>query len=148
MTGFLLAGLGLGLACICAALADEAGVGKVERSGTGLDPLVPKDAKIEKLAGDFKFTEGPVWTRDGVLLFSDIPNNVIRKWDPKSRQLSDFRSPSANSNGNTLDAQGRLVSCEHSGRRVSRREADGSYSTVVDKYQGKRLNSPNDVIFK
>lgn len=148
MTGILLAGLGLGLVCVCAALADETSTGKVERSGTALDALVPQNAKIEKLAGGFKFTEGAVWTRDGVLLFSDIPNDVILKWDPKDGKVSDFRRPSANTNGNTLDAQGRLISCEHSGRRVSRREVDGSYSTVADKYEGKRLNSPNDVIFK
>jgi gluconolactonase len=138
----------VGLVCLCAALADEGGVGKVESVAPELDRLVPKDAKIEKLADGFKFTEGPVWTRDGVLLFSDIPNNVVLKWDPKTKQLSDYRRPSNQTNGNTLDAQGRFVSCEHSGRRVSRREADGSFATVVDKYEGKRLNSPNDVIFK
>jgi gluconolactonase len=122
--------------------------GKVEFVSPELKRLVPDDAVIEKLAGGFKFTEGPVWTREGYLLFSDIPNDAIVKWDPKSGQVSDYRKPSAGANGNTLDSQGRLVSCEHAGRRVSRREKDGTVVTVADRYDGKRLNSPNDVIFK
>ena len=111
-------------------------------------PVIPAPERIEKLAGDFRFTEGPVWTREGYLLFSDIPNDVIVKWDPTSRRVSDCRRPSAHTNGNTQDPRGRLVSCEHSGRRVSRRERDGSYTTLAERYEGKRLNSPNDVVFK
>lgn len=122
--------------------------GTVEAVSPELKRLVPEGAVIQKLAGGFKFTEGPVWTHEGSLLFSDIPNDAILKWDPKSGQVSDYRKPSAGANGNTLDSQGRLVSCEHSGRRVSRRERDGTVVTVADRYSGKRLNSPNDVIFK
>lgn len=122
--------------------------GSVHVVDPALRKLVPEGALIEKLAGGFKFTEGPVWTRDGVLLFSDIPNDTIVEWNPKTGKTSDFIKPSASSNGNTLDPQGRLVTCEHAGRRVSRRERDGSVVTVVDRFEGKRLNSPNDVIFK
>ncbi len=133
----------------CAAVGQEKQMaGDVMRNDPALAKLIPAGAQVEKLAGGFAFTEGPVWTREGVLLFSDIPNNVIRKWDPRSGAVSDFRRPSANTNGNTLDAQGRLVCCEHAGRRVSRREANGEYSTLVDRYDGKRLNSPNDVVYK
>jgi gluconolactonase len=134
---------------LCATLAQgEGGVGSVVAASPDLKRLVPEGAKIEKVAGDFKFTEGPVWSPEGVLLFSDIPNDVVLKWDSKSGQVSDFRRPSAQSNGNTLDHDGRLVSCEHTGRRVSRREKDGSVVTLADRYEGKRLNSPNDVVFK
>jgi len=122
--------------------------GKVEVVAPELKRLVPDGAVIEKLAGGFKFTEGPVWTREGYLLFSDIPNDAIVKWDPKTGLVSNYRKPSAGTNGNTLDSQGRLVSCEHAGRRVSRREKDGTVVTVADRYDGKRLNSPNDVVFK
>jgi gluconolactonase len=123
-------------------------VGRITSNANGLARIVPEEAMIEKLAGGFAFTEGPVWMREGFLVFSDIPNNVVRKWDPVTGGVTDYRRPSANTNGNTLDATGRLVSCEHSGRRVSRREADGTYTTLADRYDGKRLNSPNDVISK
>jgi gluconolactonase len=130
-------------------LADaDAPRGSVVRLAPEMDALVPAGAKIEKLAGGFGFTEGPVWTREGYLLFSDIPNHVVLKWDPRTRQVSDFRRPSGDTNGNTLDAQGRLVSCEHSGRRVSRREKDGTFVTIVERHEGKRFNSPNDVVFR
>jgi gluconolactonase len=122
--------------------------GSVVRLAPEMDALVPVDAKIEKLAGGFAFTEGPVWTREGYLLFSDIPNHVVLKWDPKARQVTDYRRPSGDTNGNTLDAQGRLVSCEHTGRRVSRREKDGTFVTLVERHEGKRFNSPNDVVFR
>jgi gluconolactonase len=142
--------LAAGLLFLCAALAEGGGsAGEVVSRDTGLKKIVPEGARIEKLAGGFRFTEGPVWMREGYLLFSDIPNNVILKWDPRAAdKTTDFRRPSANTNGNTLDPQGRLVCCEHSGRRVSRREQDGSYATIVERYEGKRLNSPNDVVFK
>lgn len=148
MNHYALLCLGLTAACLCATLAEGASGEGIDLNAPEFRKIVPEGAKIEKLAGGFKFTEGPVWMREGFLVFSDIPNNVLRKWDPKSAKISDFRSPSQNTNGNTLDAQGRLVCCEHSGRRVSRREKDGSYVTIVDRYEGKRLNSPNDVIFK
>jgi len=101
----------------------------------------------ELIASDFEFTEGPVWHPDGYLLFSDIPANTIYKWTLDGK-LEKFRSPSGNSNGLTLDRQGRLVACEHGNRRVSRTEPDGSIITLAGRYNGKRLNSPNDVIAK
>jgi len=149
MRGAALLAMGMVLLGIGAGVSGGAeSAGRVESVSPDLKRLVPEGAIIEKLAGGFKFTEGPVWTREGFLLFSDIPNDTILKWDPKSGQVSDYRKPSAGANGNTLDSQGRLVSCEHAGRRVSRREKDGTVVTVVDRYEGKRLNSPNDVIFK
>jgi len=117
--------------------------------------LVPDDAVVQRIAGGFGFTEGPVWTGE-VLLFSDIPNNRIARWRPlpEGPEVTTFRHPACvpvgnargGSNGLTLDAQGRLLACEHSGRRVSRTEPDGTVITLADRYDGKRLNSPNDVI--
>ncbi|MFC1717600.1 SMP-30/gluconolactonase/LRE family protein [Candidatus Poribacteria bacterium] len=101
----------------------------------------------ERIASGLQFTEGPVWHPDGYLLFSDIPANTIYKWTPDGK-LEKFRSPSGNSNGLTLDKRGRLIACEHGNRRVSRTEPDGTVVTLADKYQGKRLNSPNDVVVK
>jgi gluconolactonase len=107
--------------------------------------LVPAQAKVEKLAGDMTFTEGPVWVaRGGYLVFSDIPANKLMQWSP-ARGLSVYRDPSQNANGNTTDRQGRLVSCEHTGRRVVLEEAGGTLRTLADKFEGRRLNSPNDV---
>lgn len=101
----------------------------------------------EKLATGFQFTEGPIWQPDGALLFSDIPANRIYRWTPE-HGAQVWREPTGNANGNTLDRQGRLLSCEHSGRRVALTAADGTVTTLVDRYQGKRLNSPNDVVVK
>jgi len=101
----------------------------------------------ERLATGFQFTEGPIWMPDGYLLFSDIPANRIFKWSPAGG-LEVWREPSGNSNGLTLDLEGRLIACEHGNRRVSRSEADGAVIAVAERYQGKRLNSPNDVAVK
>lgn len=101
----------------------------------------------ERIAADLEFTEGPVWNPDGYLLFSDIPADVIYRWNPDGK-LEKFRSPSGNSNGLTFDRQGRLIACEHGNRRVSRTKPDGTIVTLADRYQGKRLNSPNDVVVK
>ena len=111
--------------------------------------LVPRDAELERVAGGFGFTEGPVW-RDGGLLFSDIPNSRTVRWQelPEGFSVATYRTPSGNANGLTLDREGRLISCEHSGRRVSRQEPDGSFTTLADSYQGKKLNSPNDVVVR
>lgn len=111
--------------------------------------IVPADARIEKLAGGFKFTEGPVWTNagGGFLVFSDIDGDELKRWTPQEG-VTTFRAPSRNANGNTRDLQGRLVTCEHSGRRVSIADADGAALTLVDAYDGKKLNSPNDVVVK
>jgi gluconolactonase len=103
-------------------------------------------AKVERLATGLQFTEGPVWTREGFLVFSDIPADELKKWDGK--ELSTFRKPSGNANGNTLDREGRLLTAEHGGRRVSRLEKNGEVVTVVDSHDGKKLNSPNDVVVK
>ena len=100
----------------------------------------------ERIATGFQFTEGPVW-HDGVLRFSDIPAGIIYAWRPDGT-LSRWRSPSGNSNGLTLNRQGLLVACEHGNRRVSVSDAAGQPHTVVDAYQGKRLNSPNDVVVR
>jgi gluconolactonase len=109
--------------------------------------LVHAGAKLQKLAGDMKFTEGPVWIpRDGgYLVFSDIPADELKRWS-MSEGLKTFRKPSQQSNGNTLDREGRLVTCEHHARRVTRTERDGAVTVLVDSFQGKKLNSPNDVV--
>ena len=108
---------------------------------------VAADARVEKLAGDMGFTEGPAWHPEGFLVFSDIPNNELKKWAQEGG-LTTFRKPSQNVNGNTIDRQGRLVSAEHSARRVSVTEKDGTVKRVVDRYDGKKFNSPNDVVVK
>lgn len=109
--------------------------------------LFPKGVKVEQLAKDLKFVEGPVWMTGQFLVFSDIPANQLKRWDAQNG-LSTFREPSQNANGNTLDAEGRLLTAEHGGRRVSRTDASGTVTTVVDSFEGKKLNSPNDVVVK
>ena len=110
---------------------------------------VAADAKVTKLAGDMGFLEGPVWRPDGdgSLVFSDIPNDELKQWTA-SGGVTTFRKPSRNANGNTLDRSGRLVTCEHSGRRVSVLEKDGTVKTIVDAFDGKKLNSPNDAVVR
>ena len=115
-----------------------------------LDPrfgtYVMFNAPLKKLASGFDWAEGPVWMGDwNCLLFSDIPNNRILRWS-QDQGLQTYRDPSNFSNGHTRDRQGRLVSCEHGGRRVTRTEWDGTITVLADSYQGKRLNSPNDVV--
>jgi gluconolactonase len=106
-------------------------------------------AKVERLAAGFRWCEGPVWFGDGrSLLWSDIPNNRIMRWDEETGVASVFRKPSNFANGNTRDRQGRLLTCEHGTRRVSRTEYDGAITTVADRYEGKPLNSPNDIVCK
>jgi len=101
----------------------------------------------ERLATGFQLTEGPVWIAAGYLLFSDIPANRIYKWTPEDGAQV-WREPSGHSNGLTLDRAQRLIACEHGNRRVSRIEADGTVVVLADRYQGGRLNSPNDVVIK
>ena len=111
------------------------------------EALVAADAKIEKLAGDLKFTEGPVWIAEKkALIFSDIPPGKLLQWTP-GKGLTEFRT-SENSNGNTLDGDGRLITCQHTGRNVIRTEKDGKITVLVDSFEGKKLNSPNDVAVK
>ena len=110
--------------------------------------ILTVDSAVTKLAGGFKFTEGPVWVADGgYLLFSDIPANRIYRWS-SADGASVWREPTGNANGNTLDRQGRVVTCEHSNRRVTRTEADGHITVLADVFQGKKLNSPNDIVVK
>jgi sugar lactone lactonase YvrE len=107
--------------------------------------LIEPSAQLEKIGDGFKFTEGPVWhPQKQCLFFSDIPANILYKWTEQDG-FSVHREPSQNTNGLTLNAQGQLLSCEHSGRRVSI-EKNGQVETLVSTYQGKRLNSPNDII--
>ncbi|HEU5109231.1 MAG TPA: SMP-30/gluconolactonase/LRE family protein [Micromonosporaceae bacterium] len=106
-------------------------------------------AAVERIATGFRWSEGPVWFGDGrFLLWSDIPNNRIMRWVEETGQVSVFRSPSHNANGNTRDRQGRLVTCEHDARRVTRTEPDGTVTVLIDRLDGKPLNAPNDVVVK
>ncbi len=134
-------------------------VGQIIRDDPRIDALIPENARIEVLASGFKWTEGPVWVKDGgYLLFSDIPRNSIWKWN-EGEGVSLYMKPSGytgvteydpepGSNGLVLDPEGRLVCCEHGDRRLSRLEQDGGKKTLVDSYMGKRLNSPNDCVFR
>jgi gluconolactonase len=107
--------------------------------------FVLPNAPVKKLAEGFDWAEGPVWFGDqGCLLFSDIPNDRILRWGPEG--LTTFRAPANFANGHTRDRQGRLISCEHGTRRVTRTEWDGTVTVLADSYRGKRLNSPNDVV--
>ncbi len=107
-------------------------------------------AKVERLAsGGTRWAEGPVWFGDArCLLWSDVPGNCMWRWDEETGAVSVWRKPSQYANGNTRDRQGRLVTCEHGGRRVSRTELDGRVVTLADRFEGRRLNSPNDVVCK
>ncbi|MCR9238316.1 MAG: SMP-30/gluconolactonase/LRE family protein [Alphaproteobacteria bacterium] len=106
------------------------------------------NAPVKQIATGFDWVEGPVWFGDAnCLLFSDIPNNRIMRWIP-GLGTSIYREPSNYSNGHTRDRQGRLISCEHGTRRVTRTAADGSVTVIADSFDGKRLNSPNDVVVK
>jgi len=127
-------------------------------SDPGIHRIVPASSTIEKIAGGFTFTEGPVWTPDGDLLFSDIPENTIFRWKP-SGEVSTFRKPSGydgkdapagafvGSNGLTLDHRGCLTIAEHGNHRVTRLEPDGSLTVLCSHFNGKRLNSPNDLVW-
>jgi gluconolactonase len=117
-------------------ILDERGIGLRLLSGT-----------VERLATGFYWAEGPQWFGDGrYLLFSDIPNNRILRWDDCSGALSEFRKPSNNANGLARDAQGRLLTCEHLTRRVTRTEINGQITVLASHFDGKRLNSPNDIV--
>jgi len=111
--------------------------------------IVPEEVTAEQVATGFGFTEGPVWCGDR-LLFSDIPQNRIVRWRMlfNGPELVTFRSPSGNSNGLTLDKSGRLIACEHSTRRLTRTEIDGSITVLAERYQERRLNSPNDAVVR
>lgn len=121
----------------------------IEVVDPSFEPFRLYSAAVERIATGFRWAEGPVWFGDGrYLLWSDLPNNRMMKWEDSTGAVSVFRGPSNFANGNTRDRQGRLVTCEHGGRRVIRTEYDGSITVLADRYQGKRLNSPNDVVVK
>jgi gluconolactonase len=117
--------------------------------------LVPPDAKVEKLAGGMQFIEGPVWIPSGsgegdaggYLVFSDIPASELKRWDAKNG-VQTFRADTHQTNGNTRDREGRIVSCEHAARRVTRAEKNGSTTVLAEKLEGKKFNSPNDPVVK
>jgi gluconolactonase len=112
-------------------------------------PLFAGYARVERLWSGARWSEGPAWFAAGrYLVWSDIPNNRMLRYVEPSGRVSVFREPSNNSNGNTVDNQGRLVTCEHLTRHVTRTEIDGSISVVAERWRGKRLNSPNDVVVK
>ena len=127
-----------------------------EIEGTGIEVIDPDfeacyigHARVERLWSGARWSEGPVWFAAGrYLLWSDIPNNRILRWDETDGSVSTFRQPSNNSNGHTVDREGRLVSCEHLTRRVTRTGHDGRVTVIADRFEGKRLNSPNDVVVK
>src|SRR6478735_2011083 len=118
-----------------------------------LDPSFAKYrlalASVERLATGMRWSGGPAWFGAGrYLLWSDIPNNRIMRWQEETASVSTFRQPYIKANGNTRDGLGRLVTCEHDTRRLTRTEFDGSIITLIDKFDGKPLNSPNDVVVK
>lgn len=118
-----------------------------------IDPRFEKyrvfSAAVERLYTGCRWAEGPVWFGDGrYLLWSDIPNQRILKWEEETGRVSTYRKPTNFANGNTRDRQGRLVTCHHGGRSVTRTEYDGSITVLADSFQGKRLNSPNDLVVK
>src|SRR6476646_3303061 len=118
-----------------------------------LDPrfraLVMGNVHLETLYTGCRWAEGPAWFAAGrYLIWSDIPNNRMMRWDETDGSVSVFRQPADNSNGNTTDRQGRLVTCQHRTRCVTRTEHDGSVTVLASHYQGKRLNSPNDAVVK
>jgi gluconolactonase len=135
-------------------------VGRIERLDPRFDALVPAGAVLEKVADGMDWTEGPLWdSRDGSLLFSDVPRNSVLRWK-EARGVSPFLRESGytgrdafkgrepGSNGLAFDREGRLVLCQHGNRRIVRREKDGRFTVLADRYQGKRLNSPNDLVFR
>ncbi len=159
-----------GLVAVCLALAAGCGAedsaevsspdmaGSIVRLDPAFDALVPSNAVIEKVAGGYQFIEGPVWMpgEPSRLLFSDIPSNTVYRWS-ESEGSHVFLHPvladdattggTGGSNGLAIDSAGRLILCEHGNRRVARMDKDGTRHTLADRYDGKRLNSPNDIVF-
>jgi len=129
-------------------MTDEAGSIKVEAVAAGFAELVPPKGTSRCIADGFQFTEGPVWShKDACLFFSDIPADIICKWR-EDDGTSIWRRPSHHANGNTVDTEGRLLTCQHGSRTLTRTEADGRITTLASTYGGRRLNSPNDVVVK
>jgi gluconolactonase len=155
MGRYLLAILVLMLATVSATAGEKASAAKSEPPKPGVEvvdeslkAVVAPDAEVRQLAKDLKFTEGPTWyAAEKCVLFSDIPADTIYKWS-EADGLKVWRQPSHNANGNTVDPQGRLVSCEHSARCITRTGKDGKVETLCSTYKGKKLSSPNDVVVK
>lgn len=146
-------------ASLSAQAATPSSLGKLESFDSSFHNLIDSKAKIERLGQGFDWSEGPIWNkRDRSLLFSDVPQNVVFRWK-EGEGVTEFLRPSGytgkeprggepGSNGLTVDKQGRLILCEHGDRRVARLEKDGKKTTLADRYNGKRFNSPNDLIYK
>lgn len=133
-------------------------VGQIERIDPAFDALVPKSAQIEKLCEGFNWSEGPVW-KDGAMLFSDVPENIIYQWKPGETKATVFLKPSGmtsptagfreqGSNGLAVDKKNQLILCQHGDRRIARLVGDGKFETIADRYEGKRFNSPNDLAIR
>ena len=144
----------LSSACILGADKEDF-IPRVLRIDPALDAILPPDAVVEKLVEGFRWSEGPVWKDEG-LLFSDVPENIIYRWSPGATVAKVFLQPSGGmgstpafrepgSNGLALDAEGRLILCQHGMRRIARLEKDGVQTSLVERYDGKRFNSPNDL---
>lgn len=152
-------GLAAMLALAGAPAAYAASAGTIERLDPRLDTVVAPGTRVEVVTAGLHWAEGPVWDpRTGALLFSDVPRNTVFQWSPRGGTSTvlrpsgytgtdPFTGNQPGANGLTFDRDGRLVLCQHGDRRVARREADGQLATLVDRYQGKRLNSPNDLVY-
>jgi gluconolactonase len=154
-----------GLTSACALVLSKQRVAAADRDWSGRNPVAypdpaiervddrfwqfgpPSQAAVERLATGFRFTEGPCWFGDSrYLLFTDIPSDRILQWSENNGRFTTFREPANNANGLTRDRQGRLIACEHGSRRITRTEYDGTVTVLIDSFEGKRLNSPNDVV--
>ena len=136
-----------------------AAVGSIVRLDPAFDALIPKEAQIEKLAGGFTFIEGPIWRPSGVLWFSDVIGNVVRQWSPDGK-VTEILNPGGydgntlpaggynGPNGMTADRDGAVLLCQHGNRRIVRISKGMQVSTLVDKFEGKKLNSPNDLVYR
>ena len=142
-----------------AATEKPASVGSIARFDPAFDALVPKDATIEKITGGFTFIEGPLWRPNGVLWFSDVVGNVVRQWSPDGKVIEILKPGGYDGNllpaggfvgpnGETADKDGAVLLCQHGNRRIVRIDKNMQVSTLVDKFQGKKLNSPNDLVFR
>lgn len=140
------------------AIGSENGVGNIVRLDKRLDSLIPPAAKIEKLAGGFQFTEGPLWFPAGYLWFSDVIGNIVRQWSPDGKVIEilpngggETNAPPGSfvgPNGMIAGKDGAVMLCQHTNRRIVRISKDRQVASVVDRYEGKRLNSPNDLVYK
>ena len=162
----LIAAALLSAGCSTAAAAGRAeksaavpAIGSIARLDPAFDALVPKDAQIEKLAGGFTFIEGPLWRPSNALWFSDVVGNVVRQWTPDGKVTEILRPGGYDGNslpadgfngpnGMTADKDGAVLLCQHGNRRIARIDKDMKVTTLVDKFEGKKFNSPNDLVFR